>query len=415
MGRTIRGHEVLWRVVLTTGLFLGGLGLAQATANKGSAQAPTGTPTAPGTGGVTFGSVRVSAGNELPRNSGQENQPPVWITITTAGATAVVVIGNATKVPLDFTGTVVLNLAPDVTGTGVLVSTGSAVIQGSQLVWSGFTLSSGEIAPSIIQLASDGSTAQAAASSSAISSVDIEAKGTGSGVAVTEQAAGGGPAVTALPPRPTSTSKQALPSGSSDRGSTNALSVSTARTFGAWALALMIAMLAILAIIVWLVLRTGRRIERLVEAATIPSTLRVQVAGAFATVPGESDSASADGSSSSEETIAARPSVQEPAGRHRAWLNSQDGSEHGRDWPLEADEIRIGRNQRNEIVLDDPRVSEQHARLSRQGTGSYLLVDGGSTNGTRINGNLIREPVTLHDGDSLRFGSTTLVFRESAH
>jgi ABC transport system ATP-binding/permease protein len=54
----------------------------------------------------------------------------------------------------------------------------------------------------------------------------------------------------------------------------------------------------------------------------------------------------------------------------------------GHDWILQAgSSYRIGRDPGSEIVVDDPRVSWQHARLTCDGR-SWLLQDAGSKNGT---------------------------------
>jgi pSer/pThr/pTyr-binding forkhead associated (FHA) protein len=49
-----------------------------------------------------------------------------------------------------------------------------------------------------------------------------------------------------------------------------------------------------------------------------------------------------------------------------------------------------------------------HALLVRREDG-WVLSDLGSHNGTRLNGWLVREPVTLHPGDRVEFGSMTFV------
>jgi pSer/pThr/pTyr-binding forkhead associated (FHA) protein len=75
---------------------------------------------------------------------------------------------------------------------------------------------------------------------------------------------------------------------------------------------------------------------------------------------------------------------------------------------LTRDIITIGRASLNQIVIDHPTVSAQHAMLLRVGD-SYWLKDLNSTNGTQINGVLVTDAV-LKDGDKLRFGSVIAVF-----
>jgi len=53
--------------------------------------------------------------------------------------------------------------------------------------------------------------------------------------------------------------------------------------------------------------------------------------------------------------------------------------------------LNIGRNNSNTIVLNDDMVSRQHAQLILMNTGQVLIKDLGSTNGTFVNGNRIRE------------------------
>jgi len=53
--------------------------------------------------------------------------------------------------------------------------------------------------------------------------------------------------------------------------------------------------------------------------------------------------------------------------------------------------LNIGRNISNTIVLNDDMVSRQHAQLIIMNNGQVLIKDLGSTNGTFVNGNRIRE------------------------
>jgi pSer/pThr/pTyr-binding forkhead associated (FHA) protein len=52
--------------------------------------------------------------------------------------------------------------------------------------------------------------------------------------------------------------------------------------------------------------------------------------------------------------------------------------------------LTIGRSPLNQIVIDHPMVSTQHAVLLRAGT-SYWLKDLDSRNGTRINGDFVTD------------------------
>jgi hypothetical protein len=69
----------------------------------------------------------------------------------------------------------------------------------------------------------------------------------------------------------------------------------------------------------------------------------------------------------------------------------------------------IGRQTTCDIVISDNNVSRVHAEL-RFSNNTWSIEDRGSTNGTRINGNLIVEPTQLTPGDAIGFGSVTIHF-----
>jgi pSer/pThr/pTyr-binding forkhead associated (FHA) protein len=70
--------------------------------------------------------------------------------------------------------------------------------------------------------------------------------------------------------------------------------------------------------------------------------------------------------------------------------------------------ITLGRSPENLIVIDDPSVSSRHAQLQLAGE-DYQLKDLDSTNGTRVNGQVITT-VTLRGGDRIRFGKVEACF-----
>jgi FHA domain-containing protein len=74
------------------------------------------------------------------------------------------------------------------------------------------------------------------------------------------------------------------------------------------------------------------------------------------------------------------------------------------------DTVRIGRGPLNDIVIDNPVVSAQHAMLVKTGD-SYWLKDLNSTNGTYVNGSLFTYG-ELKDGDTIRFGTVMAIFAE---
>jgi len=76
--------------------------------------------------------------------------------------------------------------------------------------------------------------------------------------------------------------------------------------------------------------------------------------------------------------------------------------------PLSEATVTIGRRPESTIVLGDPNVSRAHAEVRPHGTG-FLLVDLGSTNGSRVNGVRVSNQA-LDDGDELMFGNTRIRF-----
>ena len=83
----------------------------------------------------------------------------------------------------------------------------------------------------------------------------------------------------------------------------------------------------------------------------------------------------------------------------------QDGARH----ELSNTRYTIGRQTTCDIVISDNNVSRVHAEL-RFSNNTWSIEDRGSTNGTRINGNLIVEPTQLTPGDAIGFGSVTIHF-----
>lgn len=84
------------------------------------------------------------------------------------------------------------------------------------------------------------------------------------------------------------------------------------------------------------------------------------------------------------------------------------GPRAGREVPVGADPISIGRAPDNDLVFDDPDVSAHHCVLVVHPTG-FILQDNGSTNGSFVNGErIVRQPVD--DGDVIRVGANDIRF-----
>jgi predicted component of type VI protein secretion system len=91
-------------------------------------------------------------------------------------------------------------------------------------------------------------------------------------------------------------------------------------------------------------------------------------------------------------------------------LVMQTGPTPGCDIPLQKNELFVGRDSSNDIVINDAEVSRRHARLFLQGT-SYMLEDLGSTNGSFINGQRLVGPTAVRPGEIITLGERiNLVF-----
>ena len=84
-----------------------------------------------------------------------------------------------------------------------------------------------------------------------------------------------------------------------------------------------------------------------------------------------------------------------------------DGLERGRVFARLPTPVSIGREDDNDIQLNDDRVSRFHAKL-QDDAGKIILTDLDSTNGTRVNGHPIQMRV-LQVGDVLSIGRCLLV------
>jgi pSer/pThr/pTyr-binding forkhead associated (FHA) protein len=91
------------------------------------------------------------------------------------------------------------------------------------------------------------------------------------------------------------------------------------------------------------------------------------------------------------------------------------GRDDSFEYSFDRDEIVLGRAPSCDIVLPSPAVSARHAVISRQ-AGTFSLRDGGSTNGTRVNGEAVTgaSACPLAAGARIEIGEFTLVFHVQA-
>jgi pSer/pThr/pTyr-binding forkhead associated (FHA) protein len=85
-----------------------------------------------------------------------------------------------------------------------------------------------------------------------------------------------------------------------------------------------------------------------------------------------------------------------------------DGIDKGRTFRELATPVTIGREEGNSLRLNDERVSRFHAKVQFD-NGEFILTDLESTNGTRVNGNVVQIR-RLRPGDKIGVGRSILRF-----
>ncbi len=77
-------------------------------------------------------------------------------------------------------------------------------------------------------------------------------------------------------------------------------------------------------------------------------------------------------------------------------------------FPLSTSVVNIGRRLDNQLIIDDPRVSRNHAQL-RSIKGRFVVFDLNSTGGTFVNGQRTSQSV-LYPGDVISLAGVSLIF-----
>ena len=77
--------------------------------------------------------------------------------------------------------------------------------------------------------------------------------------------------------------------------------------------------------------------------------------------------------------------------------------------PLEGVHVTVGREESNDVQLDDATASRRHAVFERLAAG-WSVTDIGSKNGTMVNGDYIDQPRPLFSGDEITLGGTRLIY-----
>src|SRR5690242_1289487 len=94
-----------------------------------------------------------------------------------------------------------------------------------------------------------------------------------------------------------------------------------------------------------------------------------------------------------------------------AWLVAVDGDLAGRRFSLDAPCL-VGRGPYNHVVLDDTRISRQHAKISPE-PGGHVVYDLNSANGTFVNEVQVKRQ-KLQPNDVVRFGPFSFKFESEA-
>jgi len=139
--------------------------------------------------------------------------------------------------------------------------------------------------------------------------------------------------------------------------------------------------------------RAGRRtIEDELDVTELPSRFRGDAWGA------EADDA----------TVVDRPAKTGLMG----WLVIKEGTRRGQIHEISNGTVigRGGRDYQPEIMIRDPKISRQHARLNIEDD-KFVLWDFGSENGTFVNGQRIRSATPLQENDVIKMGDTLLVLK----
>ena len=88
------------------------------------------------------------------------------------------------------------------------------------------------------------------------------------------------------------------------------------------------------------------------------------------------------------------------------WI--KEGPRRGKYYPIRHGTI-IGRKE-GSLILDDPKVSSRHAKITQEND-DFVIWDLGSSNGTLVNGNKIREATTLAENDLIKIGESVFVIK----
>lgn len=91
----------------------------------------------------------------------------------------------------------------------------------------------------------------------------------------------------------------------------------------------------------------------------------------------------------------------------QAFLQIVAGARQGLNVPLHTGAPLVVGRKRGDLILDDPLVSGSHCRIVHR-EGKFVLQDLGSTNGTMVDGRMVREQ-PLRPGSEITIGSSRMI------
>lgn len=89
-------------------------------------------------------------------------------------------------------------------------------------------------------------------------------------------------------------------------------------------------------------------------------------------------------------------------------LTMRSGPEVGKEFHFEKEEIFLGRDLSNDIVINDTEISRKHAKIYLSGR-DFIIEDLNSTNGTVVRGRKISKGFKLGSGDLINLSENTIL------
>ena len=99
------------------------------------------------------------------------------------------------------------------------------------------------------------------------------------------------------------------------------------------------------------------------------------------------------------------PTIQPQMNMPQAWLTIRLPQAGQQTYRIDKPVVNIGRQLTNDIIVEDKRVSRNHAQIKFQSDGQFAIFDLGSTNGITINNVPHLRQHTLRNGDRFTIGS----------